>query len=165
MGETKIILEAHNNSLTIKFHVINDHTNIPFDGLIGDCFFREQESKIDYGKSKNKLKSFPFDISLYHNTPQNTANYTLSINSRTETIVSIKIKNSLNLKEGIITAQKSSTLLHIIGNNDAPFVSLRFKRYFINGVCYAFNWLFGIPDAEDAKYYTTSINNLLIDNK
>jgi len=41
----------------------------------------------------------------------------------------------------------------------------RYKRGLVNGVSYAFNWLFGMPDAEDAKFYSESIHNLMNDNK
>lgn len=60
---------------------------------------------------------------------------------------------------------KSVTLSHIVGYNEDDTLYSRVKRGLINGVSYGFNWLFGVPDAEDAKFYTESINNLINDNK
>lgn len=41
----------------------------------------------------------------------------------------------------------------------------RTKRGLFNGASYLFNWFFGLPDADDAKYYDNSIRSLLSDNK
>lgn len=40
----------------------------------------------------------------------------------------------------------------------------RNRRGLLNGVSYILNWLIGTPDADDAKYYSDSINALLKDN-
>ncbi|KAF5269662.1 hypothetical protein FQA39_LY08585 [Lamprigera yunnana] len=44
-------------------------------------------------------------------------------------------------------------------------VSNRFKRKIFDGVSYVINWLFGIPDANDAEFYENSIKTLLQDNR
>lgn len=41
----------------------------------------------------------------------------------------------------------------------------RTKRGLINGVSYPINWLFGIPDADDASFYQKSIESLINDQK
>ncbi|XP_063981145.1 uncharacterized protein LOC135164593 [Diachasmimorpha longicaudata] len=41
----------------------------------------------------------------------------------------------------------------------------RFSRGLIDGGSYALNWLFGVPDADDAQYYIDSINSLVNNNK
>ncbi|KAK9687374.1 Integrase zinc binding domain [Popillia japonica] len=86
-------------------HVINADTNIPFDGLLGDDFFRGQEAKIDYSNSSISTKSFPFPIPVHRNTPQFPKS-TLMLNPRTEMVSSIKIINPQNLKEGIVVSQQ-----------------------------------------------------------
>ncbi|XP_051159124.1 uncharacterized protein LOC127280270 [Leptopilina boulardi] len=43
-------------------------------------------------------------------------------------------------------------------------LSIRQRRGLMNGVSYAVNWLFGIPDADDAEYYSENIHKLINDN-
>lgn len=56
---------------------------------------------------------------------------------------------------------KNEILLDISGQES----SLRVRRGLINGISYGLKWLFGTPSAEDAQYYSDSINVLLDDNK
>lgn len=56
---------------------------------------------------------------------------------------------------------KDETIYHISGQK----LQSRNRRGLINGGSYILNWLFGTPDADDAQYYTDSINNLLNNNK
>lgn len=57
--------------------------------------------------------------------------------------------------------EKDEVLSHISGK----IPETRRKRGLINGVSYALHWLFGTPDADDAKYYSNSINSLFNNNK
>ncbi|KAF5291672.1 hypothetical protein FQA39_LY14309 [Lamprigera yunnana] len=59
--------------------------------------------------------------------------------------------------------QNIETVNHITGHN--LNVSNRFKRKIFDGVSYVINWLFGIPDANDAEFYENSIKTLLQDNQ
>lgn len=55
-----------------------------------------------------------------------------------------------------------------IRDNDIIKISLnnkRNKRGILDGVSYPINWLFGIPDADDAKFYQSSIEDLINDQK
>lgn len=105
LGDTELQLSYHDNSINAIMHVINADTNIPFDGLLGDDFFRGQEAKIDYSYSSISTKSFPFPIPVHRNTPQFPKS-TLMLNPRTEMVSSIKIINPQNLKEGIVVSQQ-----------------------------------------------------------
>lgn len=42
---------------------------------------------------------------------------------------------------------------------------IRQKRGIINGIGNAFKWLFGTPNANDAEFYTSSINQLINNQK
>lgn len=57
--------------------------------------------------------------------------------------------------------EKLETISHLTGHN---FES-RQKRGLFDGVSYAFKWLFGVPDADDAVYYTNAINSLVHKNR
>lgn len=72
--------------------------------------------------------------------------------------------NTLQLaKSGIDNIHmKIESITHLTGHE---LESLRKKRGLLNGISYAVNWLFGIPDADDAKYYDESIKSLLNANK
>ncbi|XP_072161742.1 uncharacterized protein [Bemisia tabaci] len=57
---------------------------------------------------------------------------------------------------------KLETVNHLLGHN---FHEKRNRRGLFDGVSYVTNWLFGIPDAKDAQFYSESISNLLHNNK
>lgn len=56
---------------------------------------------------------------------------------------------------------KIETVKHLTGHELKP----RTRRGILDGGSYVFHWLFGIPDADDAKYYEDSIKQLLDDNR
>ena len=91
--------------INAKFQLINDSTNITFDGLLGHDFFINQKTQIDYNNSTISIKELPFPISLYHNIPQ-YQNSQISVNPRIETVILIHLINPTCLQEGIITTQK-----------------------------------------------------------
>ncbi|KAL3272284.1 hypothetical protein HHI36_022764 [Cryptolaemus montrouzieri] len=43
--------------------------------------------------------------------------------------------------------------------------NIRNKRGLIKGISYALKWLFGTPDADDAQFYSDSINSIINDQK
>lgn len=53
---------------------------------------------------------------------------------------------------------KFETITHLVGHDVSSLK--RTRRGLFNGVSYAFNWLFGTPDAADAKFYSDSIKKL-----
>lgn len=60
-----------------------------------------------------------------------------------------------NLETKILSiSKKLITIKHLTGHN------LRSRRGLFDGVSYAFNWLFGIPDANDARKYEEAIKSL-----
>lgn len=50
-------------------------------------------------------------------------------------------------------------------NSNLNFGHSLTKRGILDGVSYPINWLFGIPDADDAKFYRSSIEDLINDQK
>ena len=52
--------------------------------------------------------------------------------------------------------EKFETISHLTSHDLSTFG--RSKRGLIDGVSYAFKWLFGVPDADDAKYYADAIS-------
>lgn len=56
---------------------------------------------------------------------------------------------------------KFETIINLVGHREG---NKRKRRGLFNGVSYAFNWLFGTPDADDAKYYSDSIKSLFQQN-
>nr|XP_034194813.1 uncharacterized protein LOC117611033 [Osmia lignaria] len=71
-----------------------------------------------------------------------------------ETLQSVQSElQNINNKEKILNG--------LIGHD----VKQRRRRGLINGTSYVLNWLIGTPDADDARYYSDSIEALLNDNK
>lgn len=54
--------------------------------------------------------------------------------------------------------EKFETISHLTSHDISNI--RRSKRGLIDGVSYAFKWLFGIPDADDAKYYADAISTV-----
>lgn len=54
---------------------------------------------------------------------------------------------------------KFDSLSHLTTHKPADFTQ-RVKRGLFDGVSYAFKWLFGVPDAEDAKHYADAIESI-----
>lgn len=58
-----------------------------------------------------------------------------------------------------------NTLIKIQNKIDILEKHTRQKRGLINGISYGLKWLFGTPDADDAMFYSDSINSLIDDQK
>lgn len=54
--------------------------------------------------------------------------------------------------------EKFETISHLTSHDISNI--RRSKRGLVDGVSYAFKWLFGIPDADDAKYYADAITTI-----
>lgn len=77
---------------------------------------------------------------------------------------SLHCESSLtSIEVAIIPLQsKLESVYNLIGHN---FYASKARRGVFDGVSYVTNWLFGIPDAKDAEFYSQSINDLLNDNR
>lgn len=75
-------------------------------------------------------------------------------------------KERLELFQGQINTlnEKFDSLAHLTSHEISDLTYKRFKRGLFDGVSYAFKWLFGVPDAEDAKYYTEAIQSIAQQN-
>lgn len=103
-GELILELEIHKKKFNVQFQLLTEETNIPFDGLLGDDFFRSQSCRINYAESSLSINALPFKIPLCRNTPQ-YSRISISLNPRSETVVPINIINPDNVREGIIKCQ------------------------------------------------------------
>lgn len=89
----------HDKSFKIKFHIVEHQNNIPFDGLIGNDFLKEEEAQIDLNKLELRIKSLPFPLKIWLNSnPEDNPVFILK--PRSETVVRAKILNP-EIKEGI----------------------------------------------------------------
>ena len=70
---------------------------------------------------------------------------------------------SIRLLQNTITriSSKFETISHLIGHSS----NSRSRRGLINGGSYVFKWIFGIPDADDAQYYSEAINQAQNDER
>lgn len=92
IGSIKMNVEVYNKAFNIKFHIVKQETNMPFDGLIGNDFFKSENAEISFNKRELKIRSLPFAIPLHLNSnPSSSQTYFL--NPRSETLVEIDIIN------------------------------------------------------------------------
>lgn len=100
IGSCKISLSVSGYHFDAKFHILNQASNVPFDGLLGKDVLQSQAAHINYETNLIRLKSIPHPISLH--TENLNFNHTLiSLKARSETIIEINVKNP-EVKEGII---------------------------------------------------------------
>jgi hypothetical protein len=89
----------HDKQLDIKFHIVKGPSRIPWDGILGNDFLKEQGAKIDLNKLELRLNSLPFAIKLWLNSnPNDQSSYILK--PRSETVIKVNILNP-QIKEGI----------------------------------------------------------------
>lgn len=103
-GEAEIELKIRNNRIIGKFQILDVHSNIPFDGILGDDFLKTHRAKINYENSLLSLNSIPVPISLGRNTPQ-CSQTMIRICARFEMVVPINLINPSNLQEGVVSKQ------------------------------------------------------------
>lgn len=155
--------------LPFAYLTSNFYTNIPYNKSSGIFYNNLGEAKIE-----NSKLTLLAHINVTHlNKAFDKAKhfYAKSLNlcttalndKRNHNFVSFHCELTLKLiKEQLAEiTNKAEILSHITGRVISP----RRRRGLVNGVSYALNWLFGTPDADDAKYYTDSINTLLSDNR
>lgn len=112
-GETNLEFNIDEKTLKSNFQLIDNHTNIPFDGLIGRDFIKEHQCIPILHEQTFVIHSLSIKIPIFSNTPQNSNTHVI-IQPRTEMIMKIQIQNPLKLKQGIINRQnlnKEKTLL------------------------------------------------------
>jgi hypothetical protein len=47
IGSVILKPQLNNHQLDMKFHIVKENANIPFDGLLGNDFLKKQEAQID----------------------------------------------------------------------------------------------------------------------
>lgn len=67
-GKNEVDLKYHNHSFTSKFQLIDDSTNVPFDGLIGMNFFVEHACNIDFKNFNISMSEFSIKIPFQVNS-------------------------------------------------------------------------------------------------
>lgn len=99
IGSIVLPLNIHNKIFQVKFHIVKAESNLPFDGLIGNDFLKNEMATICYEKNQLKLNCLPFPIPLHLNSnPSSSETYFLE--PRSETVIEIDILNT-DLSEGI----------------------------------------------------------------
>lgn len=146
----------------------NYYTNTVYNKSIGIFYNNLGETKIT--NSKLTLLSHINMSHLNDMFMKTKQYYTKSLNLCTRALtnpykhnhISFHCEQTLKLiNEQLAEINNKNEILNYITGK----VTSRLGRGLINGVSFALNWLFGTPDADDAKYYTESINVLLNDNK
>lgn len=139
------ILPVHNQAGIFYNHIgdarisYDDFTLLSFTNL--SIYYEKLELiKTTYSKSLN-LCNHP-----NQNFTRSTRPYRFACNQRIQLL-----KSEISRLD-----EKFETISHLTSHDLSPF--RRSKRGLIDGVSYAFKWLFGVPDADDAKYYADAIS-------
>lgn len=99
VGSISIPFKFFDHEVPIKFYIVRDNTNVPFDGLIGNDFLLHQKAQINYEKSALTIKDLPFPLKIHFSANIDEENcYYLP--PRSETIVEVGILNK-NISEGL----------------------------------------------------------------
>lgn len=124
IGTVELNLKVYDETFPAKFHVIQQESNIPFDGIIGNDFLEIQQANIDFEKRELRIKSLPFPIVLNLNlNPNQSGSYFL--NPRSETLIEVDILNDgvtegitpeISICKGVYLAR---SLVKVDGNNKA----------------------------------------------
>lgn len=136
IGTCNIPLENESNAFMVKFHILNEATNVPYDGLLGKDFFQNESAVIDYDNQTLLLKSLSTPLKLLSENSKSTQKtvvndncYAFKLNPRSETLVEIPIEN-FDIREGILPEvefQKGVYLSKAIVNvneNNKAFASI-----------------------------------------
>lgn len=101
-----------------EFHVISDSINLPYDGVLGNTFFEDRKSIIDYKNKCLHLEdiSIPLDFDVYNDN----INY-ITVAQRSSVIDCKSSSNSTNYSlisnNATETPRRSVTSTSIINNN------------------------------------------------
>lgn len=109
------------------------------------------------------------NISFYHHTLDSIKRLfdtSLVMCSKVSDALACKDTMKLCKSQILMIESKFDTIAHLVGRKSTISTDQhnRKRRGIFNGVSYVFNWLFGTPDASDAKYYSESIKNLIEKN-
>lgn len=99
IGSIVLNTRIHNKFLDIKFHIVKQESNIPFDGLIGQDFLKQEGAEINYSQGFLKIKSLPFPVKLQLSSKKESGNSYI-LNPRSETVIQVDILNS-GITQGI----------------------------------------------------------------
>lgn len=99
IGSIVLNTRIHNKFLDIKFHIVKQESNIPFDGLIGQDFLKQEGAEINYSQGFLKIKSLPFPVKLQLSSKKENGN-SYVLNPRSETVIQVDILNS-GITQGI----------------------------------------------------------------
>lgn len=141
------------------------YTVTPLENKAGIYYYNIGHAKIS--NEKFTLLSY-MNITFYHkklNTLKRVHEQIVSLCSVMSETVSCK--SSIKLSQFNIPQleTKFDTIFHLVGHKFIDSNDVRKRRGIFDGVSHAFNWLFGIPDADDAKYYAESIKKLNSDER
>lgn len=101
VGTCLIPVQVGDSTIDIKFHILNQATNVPFDGLLGKDFLQKESAIISYQSRTLSLKSSTIPINLNHQKFENQNINLIKLKARTETLIEIEIQNPEN-QEGIV---------------------------------------------------------------
>lgn len=116
----------------------------------------------------SKISNNKYNLLVFHN---------LSILENQEEIISNYFSKSLGLCASTTRFNYHTShcneqlkiielkLTQLKNNLDLLSQHSRHKRGILNGVSYPIKWLFGIPDSDDAQFYTNSIDELISDQR
>ena len=105
VGSCCIPLKIHERTILAKFYIINQATNVPFDGLIGKDILERESATIDYESRSITFKTISATIPLVSQNCDDAKVHLINLKARTETLIEIEIKNP-EIQEGIIPEVK-----------------------------------------------------------
>lgn len=155
----KIFTYCHTSSLPYKLLPIDTHAGIFYNNLgttkiSHDHFTLLSFTNLSIYQEKLELikTTYSRSINLCRHPNENftrlTRPYSFACNEHIE-----------SLKYQLIRLdEKYETISHLTSHDISTIK--RFRRGLVDGVSYAFKWLFGIPDADDAKYYADAISTI-----
>ena len=100
-GSCQIPIQICGSVINVKFYILNQAINVPFDGLLGKDFLQRESTTIDYQSNTLTLKSVPVPIKLNTEKSEHPSVNFVSLKARTETLIEIEVENP-EIQEGII---------------------------------------------------------------
>ncbi|KAK0070967.1 hypothetical protein PV326_001853, partial [Microctonus aethiopoides] len=93
VGSCNLPLEIDDSTIFCKFHILNQATNVPYDGLIGKDFSQTNSAIINYESQTMKFKSLRNPIILFTDeNDHNTESKTL-LKARSHTFIEVNVIN------------------------------------------------------------------------
>ena len=100
IGSCTVKLKIKKKRFSIKFYVITENSNVPFNGIIGNDFLSNQGAIIDLNQLELKLNCLTNPIKIFRDYSNKCDNDSFIIDPRSETIIEIDVLNK-NISEGI----------------------------------------------------------------